>query len=195
MAGKDWRSYCSEIGTALERMQATMNGGRGLDADAAFALLLEKTLSCKAQGRELFFCGNGASATMASHTAADIAKNGGLRARSLTEPALLTAIANDISFEEVFSLPVTRNMMEGDMLVAISSSGKSPNILAAARAARQAGGYVVTLSGFAEDNPLRALGVLNFYIPAPSYGVVESCHATLLHHWVDMAVFSHARGK
>jgi D-sedoheptulose 7-phosphate isomerase len=188
MPDKNWRNYCSEINAALNGMKATEGAGRELDSDSAFSLLFNRTISCKERGGDLYFCGNGASATMASHTVADLTKNGHLRARQLADPALLTAIGNDICFEEVFALPVQRYMAKYDILVIISSSGRSPNVLAAARAGREVGGYVVTLTGFDEDNTLRALGDLNFYIPACSYGLVESCHAALLHYWVNRAV-------
>ena len=73
----------------------------------------------------------------------------------------------------------------GDMLIAISSSGKSPNILLAAEFAAGIGMEVVTLSGMQATNPLRGLGTLNAYVPANTYGQVETCHATILHHWMD----------
>jgi D-sedoheptulose 7-phosphate isomerase len=71
------------------------------------------------------------------------------------------------------------------MLVAISSSGRSPNILAAVAVANRLALTVVTLSAMAPDNPLRASGSLNVYVPAETYGYAESCHAAILHHWMD----------
>jgi len=71
------------------------------------------------------------------------------------------------------------------MLVAISSSGRSPNILAAVRVARQCRLNVVTLSAMKAGNQLRRRGTLNVYVPADTYGFAESCHAVILHHWMD----------
>jgi D-sedoheptulose 7-phosphate isomerase len=71
------------------------------------------------------------------------------------------------------------------MLVAISSSGRSPNILKAAAVAADMKMTVVTLSGMAPENPLRRAGWLNAYVAAPTYGLAETCHAAILHHWMD----------
>jgi D-sedoheptulose 7-phosphate isomerase len=76
-------------------------------------------------------------------------------------------------------------MRRGDVLVAVSSSGESPNILRAAEESHRLGGAVVTLSAMDPDNTLRKMGSLNFYVPASTYGMAESCHAAILHHWID----------
>lgn len=77
-------------------------------------------------------------------------------------------------------------MVVGDMLVAISSSGNSPNVLSGAETARKLGGAVITLSAMKEENALRKLGVLNFYIPGQTYGLAETGHAAILHFWMDL---------
>ena len=77
----------------------------------------------------MFLIGNGGSAGIASHMAADACKNGGLRALAFNDAALLTATANDLAFDEVFSLPLERHARKGDLLVTVSSSGNSPNIV------------------------------------------------------------------
>ena len=133
----------------------------------------------------VYLVGNGASASMAAHFAADLAKNGALLTRTLTEPAMLTALANDACYEVVYAEPLRWWMNPADMLVCISSSGNSPNIVAAAAAAREKGGRVVTLSAMGTDNRIRARGDLNFYFPAETYGLAESAHAVLLHYWMD----------
>lgn len=71
------------------------------------------------------------------------------------------------------------------MVVAISSSGQSPNILNAVQEAVVRGGQVVTLSAMSIDNKLKKLGNLNFYVPADTYGMAETCHAAILHFWMD----------
>jgi D-sedoheptulose 7-phosphate isomerase len=72
------------------------------------------------------------------------------------------------------------------MLVAISSSGRSANILAAVRLAKRLGVTIITLSAMSPRNPLRSLGALNAFVPAPVYGLAETCHAAILHQWMDM---------
>ena len=76
------------------------------------------------------------------------------------------------------------------MLVAISSSGQSPNILRGVKEAKRLGGIVVTLSAMNPENNLRSQGLLNFYVPAKSYGMAETCHAAILHYWMDLVVAS-----
>ncbi|NDC63383.1 MAG: SIS domain-containing protein [Planctomycetia bacterium] len=123
---------------------------------------------------------------MASHFATDLAKNGGLHSQVFTDPALVTAIGNDIGYDQVFAEPLRGRGRAGDMLVAISSSGRSPNILAAVEAARALDMVVVTLSAKDPDNPLRAAGSLNLYLSAHTYGLAETGHAALLHWWMDL---------
>jgi D-sedoheptulose 7-phosphate isomerase len=98
---------------------------------------------------------------------------------------LITAIANDISYEEVFAEPLRWYMKKGDMLVSISSSGNSSNVVRAVKMARSLGGIVITLSAMGENNETRKMGDLNFYISAQTYGLAESAHAVILHHWMD----------
>lgn len=130
--------------------------------------------------------GNGASASMASHIAADLEKNFHVCTEVFTDLSRITAIANDMGYDQVFAEPVRRKLRKGDMLVAISSSGKSPNILAAAREAAGLGGIIVTISAMSADNPLRSLGALNFHVRGDTFGLAETCHAAILHYWVDL---------
>jgi D-sedoheptulose 7-phosphate isomerase len=134
----------------------------------------------------VYLVGNGASAAMASHFAADLAKNAHVHTQVFSDLSLITAISNDIGYDQVFALPLQRRAEAGDMLVAISSSGRSPNVLAAADVARTLSLTLVTLSAMDADNPLRARGALNVWIPASDYGLAETGHAALLHHWMDM---------
>ncbi len=132
-------------------------------------------------GGKVMFVGNGASAAISSHQAADYLKNGGMRALAFNDAALLTCISNDISFERVFEKPVSLFAGRGDVLVAISSSGRSANVVRAARAARAAGCAVITLTGFSPANPLRRLGDINFHVPSRLYGHVEVLHHSICH--------------
>jgi D-sedoheptulose 7-phosphate isomerase len=176
------------LGTVINAMEAGSSSGRKIDADTAFEKLFGKALKARQKKAVIFLIGNGASASMASHVAADLGKNGNLRTMVLNDPSLLTAVGNDIDFSEVFAEPLRRFGSKHDLLVAISSSGRSPNILSAIKTARAIGMSVVTFSAMDSDNPLRRLGDLNFYVPACDYGHAESAHAALLHYWIDMHV-------
>jgi len=155
------------------------------EVNDGFGRLLKKTDILRDQRKHFFFIGNGASASMASHIAADLNKNARLKTRVFTDLALLTALANDLGVERMFAEPLRQQASAGDMLVVISSSGNSANLVRAVEEAREMGLYIVTFTGMKEDNRLRRLGDLNFYIPAPDYGFAESGHAALLHFWVD----------
>ena len=183
-----WNTYIAMVGECLQNLTVIDSQGRSLDPLSGFAMLCEMTARAKRRKKTVFLLGNGASASMASHVAADLAKNGGVRTEVFTDVSLLTAIGNDISFDEIFSEPLRRKMIQGDLLVAISSSGMSPNVVLASTAARQLGGGVVTVSAMSPDNHLRRLGDLNFHVPAETYSLAESCHAALLHFWIDQMV-------
>jgi D-sedoheptulose 7-phosphate isomerase len=130
--------------------------------------------------------GNGGSAAIASHVAVDLNKNCAVRAMAFNDAAALTCYANDYGYDEVFAQQVERHGLPQDILIAISSSGSSRNILNAVHAAKEIDRcQVVTFSGFAGDNPLRRLGHVNFYIPSREYGFVEIAHQILLHAVTD----------
>jgi D-sedoheptulose 7-phosphate isomerase len=172
--------YLDGLRGVLTQIEVTGPGGKPETIDTGIDRLVGLVTALR-QSRKVQFIGNGGSATLASHGALDWWKNGGVRAVAYNDPANLTAVSNDFSFEQVFEIQVERFADKGDLLVAISSSGRSKNILNGVAAARQAGCAVCTMSGFASSNPLRHLGDLNFYVPSNSYGFVEVSHSALLH--------------
>lgn len=133
----------------------------------------------------VYLIGNGGSAAVASHVANDFCNIAGLRAVSLLDHSSLTCFANDYGYENVYSQRLRRMAQPQDVLIAISSSGESENIVRAAQQMRECGGALVTLSGFGEANRLRALGKVNFWIDSHDYGLVELGHLFMLHHLVD----------
>ncbi len=183
-----WTKYADEVAKCLRSLAASGSDAKPIDSETAFSLWNDMTVQAREQNKTIFLVGNGASASMASHVAADLAKNAHVHTEVFTDLALITAIANDISFDEVFAEPLRRRLKPGDILVAISSSGKSINILNAVRTTKKLGGRIITLSAMGADNPLRKAGELNFYLSAQSYGMAENCHAALLHYWIDKIV-------
>ena len=151
-----------------------------------FNIWRELTNKVRDKKRSIYLIGNGASASMASHFAADLAKNAHLHTEVFYDTSLITAISNDMGYEWVFAEPLRRRAQKGDMLVAISSSGASKNILCATEVAQKMGLKIITLSAMSPKNPLRAKGFLNAYVSAETYGYAETCHAAILHHWMDM---------
>lgn len=189
-----WSDYKVQLAAALDGLLATGRDAAPLEVDAAFARWVRLTQQVHDAGGRVYFIGNGGSAMIASHMAADAAKNGGLRARAFNDAALLTAVGNDVAFEDVFVLPLQREASPGDLLIAISSSGNSGNIVRAVEAARRMGLHVVTLSGKQPDNRSRMLGDLNLYVPADRYGWVESAHQVVIHYWFDQYLNIYGNG-
>src|SRR5829696_4210897 len=136
------------------------------------------------QGK-IIFIGNGGSAGIASHLAIDYAKNGEFPAMSFSDPSAMTCLSNDFGFEFVFSKQLEYIARREDMIVAISSSGQSLNIINAANTARWLGCELITFTGFDNDNPLKTMGNLNFHVNSHSYGFVEVAHLALGHAMLD----------
>lgn len=164
---------------------STGPGGAELPFERAMEAAAGLLLEAKKQGRKVLVIGNGGSAAIASHMQTDLCHSLGIRGLVFNEPPLLTALANDNGYENAFQRLVDLWADPGDVLVAISSSGRSPNILNACAAARARGLGLITFSGFGSDNPLRGQGDLNFYVANATYGPVESAHAVLIHNLTD----------
>ncbi|OQX06257.1 MAG: hypothetical protein BWK76_26470 [Desulfobulbaceae bacterium A2] len=183
--GISWQQQCRIFGEVLQQASIRDAGGNELGPERGLDDWVAQTRQLRTRRGRLFLAGNGASASMASHFATDLAKNAGIRTQVFTDLSLMTALGNDIAYEAVFAEPLRWYAETGDMLVAISSSGNSPNIVQAVLAAKELGLTVITLSGMRPDNRIRALGDLNLYLAAPTYGLAESGHAFLLHCWMD----------
>ena len=142
-------------------------------------------------GKKTLIFGNGGSAAIASHFSVDLTKNAGLRCVNFNEADLITCFANDYGFERWVEKAVDFYGDEGDLLIVISSSGSSKNMLNGVKAARN-GNFqaVVTLSGFAEDNPLCQLGDINLWIDSRAYNFVENIHQVWLLAIVDLIIGS-----
>ncbi|MBQ6773913.1 MAG: SIS domain-containing protein [Synergistaceae bacterium] len=136
--------------------------------------------------KQTYFIGNGGSAAIAVHMTADYFKRGRMRTLSLYDISLITCLANDYGYEYVFSKQIERLSETGDLLVAISSSGKSQNIINAIEAAKSIGVQVMSLTGFEPDNPVRKISDYSVYVPCNEYGPVESIHNLILQQVVDM---------
>ena len=178
--------YFKKIHDALSVMTVTDKSGEKIEIDSALQIWTEKNRAVQHEKKGfIFFCGNGASASMAEHMSHDYFQNAEINTITCSEVSHITAIGNDIGYENVFSYRAKRILSEKDMLVAVSSSGNSPNIVRAIEAADGNGAFIVTLSGMKPDNKIRKMGHLNFYVPLSTYGEVESAHAVLLHCALD----------
>lgn len=166
--------------------EKTLEQWRALDLDALarVAAVIEKA---RAQGRFVWVCGNGGSAAIAAHVGCDFGKTA---ARADTRPvkalslsnntAFMTAIANDLSFDETFSRQLDSVVAAGDVVLLISGSGNSKNMLRAAKLAHERGAKVVGLLGF-DGGKLKALCDEFLLIASDQYGVIEDMHMAVAH--------------
>ncbi len=183
-----WASQIYNLSEILNKLAIHDIQGNRIEQNEGFVQWKDRTFDIRESNKRVFFIGNGASASMASHFAADLAKNGRVNTEVFTDLSLMTAIANDISYDRIFAEPLKMKMHQGDMLVAISSSGNSSNVLYGVETAGELGGIVITLSAMKEENNLRRSGDLNFYTPAQTYGLAETAHAAILHFWMDSLI-------
>lgn len=180
-----YKQYCKAHDTALAKLEITSLNGEEISHDRGFDDLCNLSTELAENGMQKYFVGNGASAAFANHMALDWSKNGGVPSHSFSSSPFLTAMGNDLGFDEVFSAPLGYYAKKGDLLVTVSSSGNSANIINSIEAARERGAGVVTFSGLKPNNQSRKMGDLNFYVPAKTYGIVECAHQVLLHVWLD----------
>jgi D-sedoheptulose 7-phosphate isomerase len=129
----------------------------------------------------VFIVGNGGSAGVASQVTYNFTHARSIRALAFGDGSSLTGISVDDGYQDVFARQIAAHGRCGDYLIAISSSGQSPNILNAVAVARARSLGVLTMSGFKVDNPVRRTGDLNFYIASSDYGFVEVSHLALCH--------------
>jgi D-sedoheptulose 7-phosphate isomerase len=142
-------------------------------------------------GKQVFIIGNGGSASNASHMAADLAKNTirpnmrRFKVMSLNDnPAMLTALANDVGYEYIFAEQLINLIAPADILIVLSGSGRSQNILNAMEYARSQSAEVVALLGDG-DSPAAELADLAVIVPSRDYGVIEDCHLVINHALVE----------
>ncbi len=173
----------SAVSEYLTKVQAAVDSlDRGCVVRAA-----ELILDARARGNRVYIIGNGGSASTASHMAADLSRAAAetegppLHCRCLSDSvAVLSAWGNDVGFESVFDLQLSQIVEPGDVLIAISASGKSPNILAAAELARSRGAYVLAFAGFG-GGPLATNADVAVVVGSSEYGPVEDLHLLLNH--------------
>jgi D-sedoheptulose 7-phosphate isomerase len=184
----DIAAYFEEMGRVCASVRVSDSEGRPMSPRAGFDWVAEQAHQAQGQGNKLILIGNGGSAAIASHQAIEFLKNGGIRALALNDGAALTALANDFGYANVFAEQIKMIGQRGDLLIAISSSGQSTNILKGVEVARSHGITVATFSGFKPDNLLRGKGDVNFYVASDQYGFVEIAHHALIQAILDLNV-------
>ena len=167
------RRYTSAVDSSIITIDTNEYGvPEGVDK------LVDFFIKWRAEGRKVFFIGNGGSSAIAIHMTADFMKNGGMKTVSLYDNAVITCFSNDYGYEYVFSKQIEKLMENQDILVAISSSGNSMNIINAIESASSIEATTISFTGFSSNN--------NIYVPSNEYGIVESIHNMILQAIVDM---------
>jgi len=141
-------------------------------------------------GGKTIIAGNGGSAAIASHVAVDLTKNAKIRAINFNEADLITCFANDYGYERWVEKAIEFYADSVDLVILISSSGTSRNIINSGRKAKNMDLKVITFSGFNSENPLRQLGDINFYVNSKSYNIIEITHSIWLLAIVDRIIGS-----
>ncbi|MDB9475038.1 SIS domain-containing protein [Dolichospermum circinale] len=177
--------YFRQLAALGENFQVTDHQGKSFTNSEGINLAATLVKNQNERDFKIIFIGNGGSAAVASHQAIDYWRNGSMRAISFNDSASLTCISNDFGYEQVFSKPIATFAQSGDVLFAISSSGESKNILSGVYQSLEMNCYVITLSSFQTNNPLRQLGHINFYVPTMSYGFAEIMHLSICHCILD----------
>ena len=181
-------AYFAAFSHLLERIEITTQRGESMPLDQGIGSVIDLIVSLKNRIGKIFLIGNGGSAAIVSHVHNDLCHAVGVRAIVFNETPLLTAVANDHGYQDVFHRPIDLWADQHDVLIAISSSGESHNIVKAATLAREKGCRVVTFTGFKPTNCLRQIGHVNVYVPASTYGHVEMAHSLIAHCVTDIAV-------
>ena len=160
--------------------------GESVSLDAGLQTLARIWAKQRTEDRAVYWIGNGGSAALVSHLSQDLLNTCGIRSLTFNDPALITCTANDYGYRDVFARPLCAVARERDVLMAISSSGMSDNIVGAAEAALENGLDLITCSAFAEHNRLQTLpATLAFHTPTENYGQAELTHGALLHAAID----------
>ncbi len=144
--------------------------------------------ACANRGGKIIFAGNGASSAIASHCALDFTKQGNIRSMCFDSSAFLTAFVNDYGYDLWLSEAMKCYADKDDLVVLISSSGKSSNIVKAAYTCKFKGVQVATCTGFSEGNPLKSVGDINLWVDSKAYNIIECTHQFWLMAACDLLI-------
>lgn len=147
---------------------------------------VRKKISSLNKDNKIILIGNGGSASISNHVAVDLTKILKKRAITFNEPNLITCFANDYGYQKWAERALEAYALKKDIIILISSSGRSKNIINAAKYAKRKNIYLVTLTGFKKNNPVSKLGNENLWINSNKYNIVEMVHHVWLLSIVDL---------
>jgi D-sedoheptulose 7-phosphate isomerase len=143
-------------------------------------------LDCKKNNGKVYIVGNGGSASIASHVSVDFTKIANIPSDTFNNANLITCFANDYGHENWVKEAIKAYTRQDDLLILLSSSGKSPNIINSAKYCKENHISLITLSGFDINNPLAQLGDVNIHINSEKYNFIEMSHHIILLSIVDI---------
>jgi D-sedoheptulose 7-phosphate isomerase len=173
------------LGDYFERYQRVLFDG---DIRRRIVSFRDLCLKVRDRGGKLLLAGNGASASISSHAATDFTKQARVKAMCFNDANLITALANDYGYENWISRAISSYAQPGDVVVLISSSGRSSNVVNAAKTSREMSLEVVTFTGFAADNPLSQNGDLDFWVDSRAYNIIENTHSIWITATIDLII-------
>ena len=142
--------------------------------------------NCKNNNGKVYIVGNGGSSSIASHVSVDLTKVANVQSDTFNNSNVITCFANDYGYENWVSEAIKAYTQKNDMLILISSSGTSKNILNAAKYCKKNQIPLITLSGFSNKNPLMQLGDVNIHVNSDNYNYIEMSHHIILVAIVDI---------
>ena len=145
-------------------------------------------VSINKKKRKVIIFGNGGSAAISSHFSVDLTKNAKIRCINFNEASLLTCFSNDYGYHKVYSKAIEFYADRGDVVIIISSSGKSKNMLEAAKICKKKKLLLYTLTGFSDKNPLKKMGDINLWVNSKAYNIIENIHQIWLLSIVDRII-------
>lgn len=145
-------------------------------------------LTAKQKNKKIIIVGNGGSSAIASHAIVDFTKQARVRTVNFNDPALITCFANDYGYHQWLKKAIGFYAEDGDVLIAISSSGNSENIIQAIKEAHMQGLKVITFTGFNNNNQAKQLGDVNFWLNSCAYNIVENMHQIWLLAICDLII-------
>ncbi len=146
-------------------------------------------ISTKKNGKKILIFGNGGSAAIASHFSVDLTKNAKIRCTNYNESDLITCFSNDFGYENWIKMTINYFGDKGDVLIVISSSGKSRNIINACTAAKKKRfSKIITLTGHSANNSVKKQGDINLWVNSKAYNYIENIHQFWLLSLVDLVI-------
>ena len=146
-------------------------------------------IATKKNRKKILIFGNGGSAAIASHFSVDLTKNAKIRCTNYNEPDLITCFSNDFGYERWVEMAIKYYGDKDDVLIVISSSGKSKNMINACIAARKKKfSKIITLTGHLVNNPVKKLGDINLWVNSKAYNYIENIHQFWLLSLVDLVI-------